>query len=343
MLSLPLLKETVPRHYIYSENKLYSGALLLITILFIGLRDPWASSMYLGDTKAYTYMFSDISLAKLPNSRDFGFDLFMYLCSQVMTVQWFYLLCAALYVGLPYLAFKKWFGNRAWMALVVYIVAMSFWAFGINGLRNGLGASFFIYGISFSNHPLRMFIWFILTISFHKSMILPVGAFLLTRYVENTVFLIRIWLLTIPIAFFFGNNMETLISSVFDTIGFSDRRTENLFVDELEGQAISRSFRLDFIIYSGVAVVLGYYYVVKNKFNDKLYSRLLNTYLIANTVWILMIYAIFTNRTAYLSWFLMPVVLIYPLLKVRLIKNQNRWVFWIILGSLGFTLLMFLK
>lgn len=343
LMALPLLNYGSVRIYHSFTNNWYSNVILLICILFIGLRDPWGSWMYFGDTGAYTRMFANITTEKLLESKDYGFDLFMYLSAQVMSIQWFYLLCAVLYVGLPYLAFRKWFGNRAWIALLVYVTAMSFWAFGINGLRNGLGAAFFIYGISFFRQPLKMAVWFVLAIGFHKSMLLPVAAFVLTRFIKSTTLLIRVWLLAIPVAFFFGNGLETAISSFFDIIGLSDKRTDNLFTDELEGQAMDRSFRLDFILYSSVAVFLGYYYTVKKKFNDVFYTRLLNTYLIANTVWILMIYAAYTNRTAYLSWFIMPLVLIYPLLKAQFVRKQSHWVFWIIIGSLLFTLLMFLK
>lgn len=343
LMALPLLNYGSVRIYHSFTNNWYSNVILLICILFIGLRDPWGSSMYFGDTGAYTRMFANITTEKLLESKDYGFDLFMYLASQIMSIQWFYILCAALYVVLPYLAFRKLFGNRAWIALLVYVTAMSFWAFGINGLRNGLGAAFFIYGISFFRQPLKMAVWFLLAVSFHKSMLLPVVAFLITHFYNNTKFLIRIWLAVIPIAFFFGNNLETFITGFFDTIGFEDKRVEGIFVDELDGQEVSRSFRLDFILYSSVAVYLGYYYTVKKKFKDVFYTRLLNTYLIANTVWILMIYAAFTNRTAYLSWFMMPLVLIYPLLKVQLVKRQSRWIFWIIIGSLMFTLLMFFR
>lgn len=343
LMALPLLRHSSLKSYHSFDNDWYSGIILLICVLFIGLRDPWGSWMYLGDTGAYTRTFENITSEKLLESKDYGFDLLMYLASQTMTIQWFYLLCAVLYVVLPYLAFRKWFGNRAWIALLVYVTAMSFWAFGINGLRNGLGAAFFIYGISFFRQPLKMAVWFLLAVSFHKSMLLPVVAFLITHFYNNTKFLIRIWLVVIPIAFFFGNNLETFITGFFDTIGFEDKRVEGIFVDELDGQEVSRSFRLDFILYSSVAVYLGYYYTVKKKFKDVFYTRLLNTYLIANTVWILMIYAAFTNRTAYLSWFIMPLVLIYPLLKIQLVNRQSHWIFWIIIGSLMFTLLMFFR
>lgn len=339
-MSLPLI--TTGSINLVTANKYnwFSIFLLLITVLFIGLRDPLASSLYLGDTGAYTRMFTEATLPTFETSKDFGFDLFMFLSSRVMTVQSFYLLCAVLYVGLPYLAFRKWFRRRAWLALIVYVTAMSFWAFGINGLRNGLGAAFFIYGISFVKQPVKMAFWFILAVSFHKSMLLPIIAFIVTKYVKNTNILIWIWLLAIPVAFFFGNSLERLISSFFDALGLVDKRIDSLFVDEIEGIRMDRSFRLDFILYSSVAVFLGYYYVVKRRFRDVLYIRMLNTYLLSNTVWIFMIYAAYTNRTAYLSWFLMPVILIYPLLRKIIVKRQILMIFMIILGSLMFTLIM---
>ena len=320
----------------------FSVIIILFTVLFIGLRDPWGAFKYLGDTQAYTRMFSNAEMPKFLASRDFGFDLFMYICFKVMSVQVFYLLCALLYVILPYLSFKKWFDRRAWLALLVYITAMSFWAFGINGLRNGLSAAFFIYALSFIKQPVKMAFWFILAVSFHKSMLLPVFSFLATYYLNNTKVLIYIWLCSIPISYFFGNSLEMYISGLFNSIGFVDKRIDSLFANEIEGISINRSFRLDFILYSSIAVLLGYYYVVKRKFWDVLYTRMLNTYLLSNTVWIFMIYGTYTNRTAYLSWFLMPVVLVYPLLKKIMLKRQTNFIFLIIIGSLMFTLLLYI-
>lgn len=321
----------------------FSVIIIVFTVLFIGLRDPWGAFKYLGDTRAYTRMFSEATLPEFAASKDFGFDFFMYICSKVMSVQVFYLLCALLYVVLPYLSFKKWFRRRAWLALLVYITAMSFWAFGINGLRNGLGVAFFIYALSFIKQPVKMAFWFILAVSFHKSMLLPVFSFLVTYYLNNTKVLIYIWLGSIPISYFLGNSLEIHISGLFNSVGFVDRRVDSLFADEIQGLGMNRAFRLDFILYSSVAVLFGYYYVVKRRFRDVLYIRMLNTYLLSNTVWIFMIYAAYTNRTAYLSWFLMPVILIYPLLRKIIVKRQNNMIFLIIIGSLMFTLVMFVK
>jgi len=51
--------------------------------------------------------------------------------------------------------------------------------------------------------------------------------------------------------------------------------------------------------------------------SDPFYARLVNTYLLTNAAWILVIHAIQSNRFAYFSWFMMPWVLLYPFVPGR--------------------------
>ena len=61
----------------------------------------------------------------------------------------------------------------------------------------------------------------------------------------------------------------------------------------------------------------------------------------ANAFWIMVIRAEFSNRFAYLSWFLYPIVLAYPLLKLKIWpKTQGNKTAVIMAGHLAFTLLM---
>ena len=53
--------------------------------------------------------------------------------------------------------------------------------------------------------------------------------------------------------------------------------------------------------------------------NEKIYS----IYLFANALWILVIQANFSNRFAYLSWFMLGLVIVYPFLKQLFFKNQS--------------------
>lgn len=321
---------------------IFSFVVLTYVILFIGLRDPYASSLYLGDTGQYTRTFNSINDIDISITKDVGFYVFMKLLSPI-GVKMFYLICAAIYILLPHITFKKWFGKYAIIATIVMITSMSFWSFGINGLRNGLAAAFFIYAIGLRRKTVWMIVWMIISISFHKSMLLPTVAYFLSRYVNNTKYLIYIWSGSILVSFFVGKSSEIFINNFFDLIGFQDSRIDNIYADELDGLSLNRGFRIDFILYSSVAIILGYYYVIKKGFKDVLYTRLLNTYIIANTAWILLIYVNYTNRVAYLSWFLMPIIFIYPLLRGLQLKNKIRWEQSIIMGSLIFTLLIFFK
>jgi hypothetical protein len=60
----------------------------------------------------------------------------------------------------------------------------------------------------------------------------------------------------------------------------------------------------------------------------------------ANAFWILVIRANFSNRFAYLSWFMMALVIIYPFLKSQLMPNQNKVLARVILFYFAFTFLM---
>ena len=48
-------------------------------------------------------------------------------------------------------------------------------------------------------------------------------------------------------------------------------------------------------------VLMGYMVKYKYRLEEKIYDMILNTYLVCNAVWMLCMYAEFTNRIAYLS------------------------------------------
>lgn len=101
-------------------------------------------------------------------------------------------------------------------------------------------------------------------------------------------------------------------------------------------------FRLDFLLYSAVPVIMVWYLTIKRNFNDFTYNIIANTYILANSFWIIVIRAAYTNRFAYLSWFLYPIVIVYPLVRMKVWENQNQKVAWILMAYVGFTVTMFL-
>lgn len=328
-----------------SVNSFLSIMLLSVVILFIGLRDPQGAFEYFGDTRAYMWMYDDIGYVDIFKQKDVGFSLFMKLSSlSGLSIGHFFLVCALLYVLPPYLTFRKWFSGNAFYALVVYVTAMSFWTFGINGVRNGLAASFFIFSLGYFHRKWLMVLLWVVAVSFHKTMLLPVAAFVATRWLTNTKKLIFIWPAAIAFSFLFREQMPGFINTF---LGYIDETRGNRdFIDSVEmAEAVANiRFRYDFILYSSVAIVLGWFYIYKKNFREKIYVRLVNTYIIANTCWILLfMYFPYTNRYAYLSWFLMPVIMVYPLLKEKIVRNQYGFLALLILGNLLFTLIMYIK
>ena len=313
-------------------NNIMSLILICIVILFLGLRDPMGNWRYLGDTSNYTNLFNnfDPSIHK----SEPGFNLLMQFGIDFLNVRLFYILCACLYIIPVYIVCRKWFNNYAFYALALHISMISFWGYGINGIRNGLATSIFIFGFLFYEKKPLMFLCMLASVTFHNSMILPLLAFVISSFYKNTRVYTVIWFLAILFSLFFGRIIEDL---PFHSLISSAGKVENFFVNELDGEIVRREFRIDFIIYSIIPILLGLYYQYKLKFNDVFYIILLNTYIIANSVWILLIRAAYTNRIAYLSWFIMSIVIIYPLLKKHLIKYQPQKIALLILASLILT------
>jgi hypothetical protein len=100
-----------------------------------------------------------------------------------------------------------------------------------------------------------------------------------------------------------------------------------------DGLVVSMRFRWDFILYSALGVGVGYFFIFKRSFQDEYYHWVYNTYLTTNAFWILVIRAAYSNRFAQISWFILPVVLIYPFMKERFWQNHER--------MLGYAIIMF--
>lgn len=306
------------------ENLLIGTVLLLVTVtLFIGLRNPNGSWLYFGDTYRYTIKYLKIQAD--PNwvtNKDYGFYYYMKLMAKIFNVQTFYLVTAFLYVFTVYFSFNKWFKKYAFFAIIMFVTSMSFWPFGINGMRNGLATSFFIFALAFKEKKVIMYGIIAISISFHTSMVLPTLALLGTEFYNNTKLLLKVWLGSIFVSFLFGRNlMNGLNSLLTSSIGQLDGRGDFSGVDA--SSFATSSYRIDFIIYSATVIGLGYYFIYKLKFKDIFFDRIFNVYIISNTVWMYFIYFPYTNRIAYLSWFLIPILVVYPIIYAKNLKNQS--------------------
>jgi hypothetical protein len=102
--------------------------------------------------------------------------------------------------------------------------------------------------------------------------------------------------------------------------------------EEYQEQMSAVGFRWDFLLYSIIGVFTGMYFIYKKNFKDKFYTHIFNVYLLTNAIWILVIRANFSNRFAYLSWFMLGLIIIYPFLKYKFFDNQHKMIGRILLS-----------
>lgn len=317
------------------------GFLLLILIcLYLGTRPV---SFHFGDMGTYGAIYRKIQNGEtVIIKNDYLFNYFMLLCTKIMNDRWFFFLCALIYT-LPCYFFSKKYGGSYWYyVFFIFIGSYMFWPFGTNGIRNGLGTSVFILALCFYDRKILMYSLMALSFGVHSSIIIPIAALLISAIYKNPKFYLYIWLAAIPLSLIGGGFWE----SFFGGLGFGDdtRAEDYLTKGNINNDTFAYTgFRWDFLFYSSFAAFAGWYFIFKKKITDKFYIHLWGIYMIANAFWILIIRANFSNRFAYLSWFLMAPVIAYPLLRYKMFPNQYRIIGVVLAVYYLFTYLMFLR
>ena len=323
-----LKKETV------YTNAIWGFIITVVIILYMGLRPE---NKVFGDTVHYAYKFyntnPDLTTLTL-FGREWAFYDLTVLMAKIGNVNAYFFVCSFIYVASLWWAMKRIFGNYYWIPLLVVFSMFTFWTYGVNGIRNGMGASVFILALSFANNiPIMIGMGYI-ALGFHQSVLLMIGAAVLAWFLNKNKLYLGIWLASIPISLRYGWSLQYMLAST----GFmaSDERMAGYLTRENEiGEIVetSSTFRWDFLLYSAMAVGVAYYFIYLRKFKDQYYIWFFNIYLICNAFWIIVIRATYSNRIAQLSWFIMPIILIYPFLKKRFWERHE--------SVLGIALLVF--
>ena len=306
-------------------------------IIYIGLRPV---NFRFGDMVIYDILFKSYINGEVPTyKKDILFDFVMYNFSKFKSSILFFFFCCLVYVLPLYFACKKIFKDYWFYAFFMLVISFSFWSYGTNGIRNGMATSLFILGLSKKNFAPKIMI-LLLAVLLHKSLILPFLAYLITLYYNKPRILLFLWFTAIPVSFILGG----FFTNLFLNLGLveEDRLTGYFseFNQAAEGVVFKVGFRWDFLLYSASGVYAGWYFIFKRNFVDVFYSQLFNIYLIVNAFWVLVIRANFSNRFAYLSWFLLGILIIYPLLKSRFFSNQHQVIGRIIMIYFIFTFFM---
>lgn len=332
------------------KSQIWMILFLFSFIWLVGLR-PITSLGGFGDTINYAWNYSHMTISnRVPTWHDGGewfFNWIMYRCSKTMEVKYFFLIIEIIYIIPVYLACRRLIKQNSTILMLFCLGAYSFFSYSVNGIRNGAACSLIILAITYiQGNLVNKIVCFLLCISayfIHHSTALPILAMWFTYLFPRPKPMFYFWILSIFISYYFGDPISNYISS----LGFDERMTSYITGAQMEEtmEIFSHTgFRWDFLIYSAMPVMLGWYLLFKRRIKvDLNYTLLLGTYIYSNAFWLMVIRASYSNRFAYLSWFIYPLVLAYPLLKFPIWKKkQGLRTGLILLAHFGFTFFMWI-
>lgn len=331
-----------------SEGSPIQGVALLLTVIlifFLGLRPI---SPIFGDMNMYRHAYEFIEGEYRPISfkTEWLWDDMMLFCKAVgFNPYEFFLIIEAGYFSGMLICSAILMRKNLWIAVLFFYTAFSSYSYGTNGIRNGLSCSIELVAIALltQDRAKRVGAFFLMWIAFsiHRSIMLPsMAALTAVFFIKDTKTALRFWIASIFISLAAG----PLVESFFASLGFDDRMTQysSANSDEASQAQFSQTgFRWDFLFYSMFPVIFTWYLTQRRRFNDSVFNIVANTYIFSNAFWIMVIRSSFSNRFAYLSWFIYPIVIAYPLLRMNIWKDQDRKTALILFFYSGFTFFMF--
>lgn len=297
----------------------------ILFIIIVGLRP--ISGYYFGDTvnyaKEYSLYQENLIYYDLPSS-DWFFKWLMQACASIMNVHGFFLIIEIGYVVCILWTCKRLIPKNTTLVMLFCFGSFSFFSYGTNGIRNGLATSLVLLALSYiqgkSKDKIIAGTLCFAAFSIHKSTALPIICMIISLFYRKTKIIYAFWLSSILISAAAGGFLE----NIFSGLGFDDRLDSYIHNREYDDQFIRTGFRWDFLLYSAMPIWLGWYVVFKRKIYNSQYLLMLHTYVLSNAFWVMLIRASFSNRFAYLSWFMYPIVLGYPLLTFPIWKEQGK-------------------
>lgn len=329
-------------------SRFFTIVFTIIVILFIGLRP--ISGRFFTDMPMYAHTYNNILDGyNIPEDErgEWIFSYFGNVCKRIGLIdREYFLAIAVFYFGLMAITCWRLMRRNMFIAVLFCFISFSCYSYGVNGIRNGMATSIMMIAITFFKYerkweiPIALLLVFA-SIGIHKSMVLPgFCAVISFLFIKDIKYSIAFWVASIFISAIAGN----IVTEFFVNLGFDDRMDQYANLDEFgevkDSVNIKAGFRFDFIIYSIMPIIMAWYVTIKRNFKDNMFNLIANTYILANAFWVMVIRSEQSNRFAYLSWFLYPLVIAYPLLRMNIWENQDRKLSIILFIYSGFTFFM---
>ena len=278
---------------------------ILFTIYYLGSR-----GVQIGfDTFRYEATFSAYeNSSSFFIRKDPFFDYLTFIFSKFLDFKALLLFCSTIYILGAFYAFRLIFKEYYYLPFLVFLIYPYFMNMGINVIRSGVSSSLFLVGIGvFYRHQSlkKALFWISISIMFHISMLIPLLFFICGVFLKNTKIIFIIWLISIIMAFLGINVIANFISIIAN------------FTSRIGNYAVNdggESSWINFIMFGFFPVIFAVYFILIKKYKDNFYTWLVNAYMLIHIPYIILINTQFASRIGYLAEFMMPLLLMYPLL-----------------------------
>lgn len=326
-------------HQEHGTRWLFPFLICVAFAIWLGLR-PISGAAF-GDTANYAYEYKRIGVydVKMDWNSEWVWRWLMVGCKSIgLSVSMFLMVVELIYVLTAFFAARRFMPSDPMLGMIFVMGSLMFFTFGVNGLRNGMACHIVLLAISLllDDKYAPGILLCLLAFGIHRSTALPIISVLVAILgFRDFRYALAFWIASILISIVAGD----AVSSFFASLGFDDRMTQYVSIRDMS-QFSKKGFRWDFLLYSAMPVVMGWYVCVRKKLQDNWYNVICMVYCLCNAFWIMVIRSAFSNRFAYLSWFIYPIVIAYPLVNLRVWDDQDRKTGWILLSYVGFTAVM---
>lgn len=305
--------KSIGKHNLARTSSVMIVIFMIITCFALGLYPDDLSI----DKPRYAHMYYNSLIYGLSTEfRDAGWIVYNTICTYIFgdKIELFFLLTATIYLLGYFQIGRALFPHKN----IGYFIIMSagclgFSNYGTNVIRAGVALSILLIAFSLHGKSVFKLLLVFVALSFQKSVFIPVLAFFGAKCLKSTKLVTCIWVVCLLLS---AINVD--MGPLFESVGFVDERIET-YAETIgsESGSYEKGFRFDFLLYSIIPLFISFFYTYQNRIKDALYLLVVRVYLLANAVWLLAIRMAYSDRLAYLSWFLIPIITLYPALKYQ--------------------------
>lgn len=259
--------------------------------------------------------------------KDIGWRVFVMLCTYIFSdnVQFFFIFVSLIYC-FSYYYFAKSQVNTGYAGYFIIMAfgCLGFSSYGIVTIRAGIALSLVLVALTFEKKYLKIILAF-LSVSIHASMVIPIFFYLVALRLKNNRIPYYIWVICFVLSVLnfdlsqFLEEMNSIDSRIYEYANASTNRYET-------------GYRIDFLIYSIFPMMIAYKYQKSGIVFSTFYNQLYRTYILTNAAWLLVIRMAYTNRVAYLSWMIIPYIVLYPVIEDAKDETKSKSMLFIIMA-----------